>query len=82
MDVAKEIEDYIAAELVFGDSKDSLSRDDDLLAQGIIDSMGVVKLVGFLEERFSIQVSDMDIVPEYFRDINSLASLVEGKLQK
>jgi len=53
---------------------------DNLLAQGIVDSLAIVKLILFLEERFPIRVTDEDIVPEHFRDIESLSRFVQSKL--
>ena len=53
---------------------------DNLLAQGIVDSLAIVKLMLFLEERFPIRISDEDIVPENFRDIESLSRFVQSKL--
>jgi acyl carrier protein len=53
---------------------------DNLLAQGVVDSLAIVKLMLFLEERFPIRISDEDIVPENFRDIESLSRFVQSKL--
>lgn len=53
---------------------------DNLLAQGVVDSLAIVKLTHVLEERFPIEVTDEDIVPENFRDIESLSRFVEAKL--
>lgn len=54
---------------------------DNLLAQGIVDSLAIVKLTLCLEERFPIRVTDEDIVPENFRDIESLSRFVQSKLR-
>lgn len=54
---------------------------DNLLAQGVVDSLAIVKLMLFLEERFPIRISDEDVVPENFRDIESLSRFVQSKLR-
>lgn len=54
---------------------------DNLLAQGVVDSLAIVKLILFLQERFPIRISDEDIVPENFRDIESLSRFVQSKLR-
>ena len=54
---------------------------DNLLAQGVVDSLAIVKLMAFLEQRFPIRITDEDIVPENFRDIESLSRLVQSKLR-
>jgi acyl carrier protein len=50
-----------------------------LLENGIIDSLGVLDLVSFMENTFAITVSDEDLLPENFRTIERLAQFVEGK---
>ncbi len=54
---------------------------DNLLAQGVVDSLAIVKLMLFLEQRFPIRISDEDVVPENFRDIESLSRFVQSKLR-
>lgn len=54
---------------------------DNLLAQGVVDSLAIVKLILFLEERFPIRIGDEDIVPENFRSIESLSRFVQSKLR-
>jgi acyl carrier protein len=54
-----------------------LSRDDDLLRTGIIDSLGVTELIAFLEERYRIDVRPEDVVPENFRTLGSIIAFAE-----
>lgn len=51
-----------------------------LLESGVLDSMGVLDVVAFLEKEYSISVSDDDLVPEYFQTIECLATFVELKI--
>ncbi len=60
--------------------KKSLTPDEDLLEQGIVDSLGLMKLIAYMEETFRIKISDEDIIPENFKSLNSMASLVEKRL--
>jgi acyl carrier protein len=50
-----------------------------LLASGIVDSLGMLDLVSFLEESFAIQLLDDELTPENFANIGTLASFVEQK---
>ncbi len=56
-----------------------LSKHDALLENGIIDSLGVLDLVSFLEEAFAISVFDEELLPENFQTIERLTSFVESK---
>jgi len=60
--------------------KRGVSVADSLLEQGIIDSMGVLELVTFIEERFSITLNDDEMVADHFESIQAMAQLVHRKL--
>ena len=57
----------------------ALGDDDHLLANGILDSLGVLDLVGYLEQEFGIAVSDDDLLPEHFETLRRLTAFVEEK---
>ncbi len=48
-----------------------------LLKAGIIDSFDIVNIVSALEERFAIDISSEEIVPENFSSVESMATMVE-----
>ena len=50
---------------------------DDFFAKGMLDSFDLTVLVSSLEERFAITVDGADIVPENFRNIDAIASLLK-----
>jgi acyl carrier protein len=52
---------------------------DPLLENGIVDSLGVLDVVGFIEQAFSLTVSDDELVPENFATIERLSEFVESK---
>jgi acyl carrier protein len=56
----------------FGDS-------DGLLESGILDSLGVLDLVTFLEQKFSIGVADDELTPDNFQSIDKLSAFVQRK---
>lgn len=77
METQEAICDFLVREIAT--DRDSLSPDENLLSQGVIDSMGIVKLVAFLESSFRIQVKDTEVVPEHFESIRALCEFVEKK---
>ena len=76
MEIKNELEQFILNELMASDEKKSIEPDEDLLMQGIVDSMGVLKLSAFIEEKFSVKVTDIDMVPENFQSLESLTQFV------
>lgn len=79
MSVAAELEDFIVDEIALGRGIESIAADDDLLAGGVIDSLGVTQLVAFLEERFAIRVTDDELVPANFQTLARLEAFVARK---
>jgi acyl carrier protein len=67
---------YVKEELLRGRGE-KLTPEDDLLSQGIIDSLGILQLVGFIEDRFGMQVPDEDVVYENFHSMKALAAYLD-----
>ena len=80
MDVVEKIKDFICSELAFDIHKESIAADSDLLSKGIIDSMGIMQLVPFLEENFGVSIKPEDVIPENFQSLNSLKLFLDRKL--
>ena len=80
MDLNREIRKFIEDNFILSDGK-SLSDEDSLLENGIIDSTGVLELVAFVEEKFQITVEDEELVPENLDSIINIASFIQRKLK-
>ncbi len=79
MDVSKDkIKSFIVENFLFGND-DGLENDTSFLEEGIIDSTGVLELITFLEEEFSIVVDDDELVPENLDSIDNVAAFVIRK---
>lgn len=79
MSDAVEIERFIVSEIATGRGIDSVAHDHDLLAGEIIDSLGIMELISFLEGKYAIKVDDDDIEPENFRSVDSIVEFVARK---
>jgi acyl carrier protein len=79
--VQAQIRSFVVSDLALRGDGQALSIDDDLLSGGIVDSMGVMQLVGFVEDRFGVPLADGDIVAENFRSVRALADLVLARAQ-
>jgi acyl carrier protein len=53
-----------------------------LFDEGIFDSMGLLNLISFLEEDFSVKVDDSELDATNFGSINAIVSFLEKKLKK
>lgn len=54
-------------------------NDAQLIENGLLDSLGVLDVVTFLEEEFHISVDDEDLTPENFQSVNTMSEFVRQK---
>jgi acyl carrier protein len=77
MSTQDELIDYISAEIAY-DRATALTADEPLL-DGALDSTDVLRLVVHVEERYGVRIEDVDLVPENFATVATLARLVRAK---
>jgi acyl carrier protein len=78
--VEADLRAYVIETFLFGQGGEDISRDDSLLELGIVDSTGVLEIVAYLDEKWSITVEDEELVPENFDSLGRLAAFVEKKM--
>ena len=58
---------------------DGFADDESFLKSGIIDSLGMMDLVAFLEKEFGVSVTNAELVPENLDSLANLCAFVERK---
>lgn len=79
MGINETIRSFIMTEILAEQGQIVLADTDPLIDSGIIDSLGIMALMGFLEEKFSIRISGDDLVPENFESVTKISVLVAHK---
>jgi len=77
--ISEDLKKVLLTDIAVDSGKKSLGPDEDLLGQGILDSMGIMKLIVYIEETFGIKIEDEEIIPENFQTLNSLIAFVGKK---
>jgi acyl carrier protein len=77
--VREDIRSYILSNFLFTDDASQLNDTDSFRDGKVIDSMGMVELIHFLEEEFKIKVLDEDMVPEKLDSVDRLVTFVRSK---
>jgi len=80
MSVETEIREYLNQYLLFSDDAFEYDDDDSFLENGIVDSVAVMELALFVEEKYNIVVDDHEITPDNFDSVNKLARYVRSRL--
>ena len=78
--IATEVRRFVIENFLFGDDAD-LSDSDSFLEAAIIDSTGVLELVGFIETHYGVVVQDEELVPANLDSVEQVARFVDRKLQ-
>ena len=68
------INDYISREIVQDPAVLPLSNDTSLLRGGILDSLSLLRLVVFLQDRFQLTVDETDLLPENFDSVDAICA--------
>jgi len=77
VDIEKTIKDYITTEILHEKVVSKLKKEERLLEKGIIDSVGLLHLITFIEEQFNIQVPDEEVIPDNFETLNSIVDFIK-----
>ena len=79
MEIKKVIREFFIQELSDNGFHEGVQDNQSLIDAGIIDSLGVLKLLAFLDETFGIIPLEEELNPETFSSINSICDFVERK---
>ena len=71
---------FIAENLLYSDDGFAYSDDASFLEEGIINSLGVIELVLFVEQQCGVPVDDQDVTPENFNSITRLTNYMLRKM--
>ena len=73
------IRTFVVENFLFGNNE-NLEDNTSFLDEGVIDSTGVLELVGFIEEEFAITVEDEELIPENLDSINNVTAYLQSKI--
>lgn len=76
----QEIRQFVISNFLFGVDDGTLTSEESFLENGIVDSTGVLELVGFLEQTYQIKVRDQELVPDNLDSLRKVSAFVQRKL--
>ena len=82
MDDMQKIKQFIVDEFMPDVPVEDLDADFDLLTGGVVDSLGLLKVVAWLEAEYDIGVDDSQLGPESFRTVRAIHEYVEQETAK
>jgi len=79
MSTQETLRGFIVEELHPEATAPELTDDYPLLKSGVIDSIGIYQIVGFVESEFGVEIADEELVEDNFGTIGALAAMVDAK---
>jgi len=73
------IREFIAANLLYSAEGFTYADDVSFMQEGIIDSLGVVELVAFVQKQFGVIADQQEVAPDNFDSVAKLAAFVRRK---
>ena len=77
--INEELRQYVLAEFLPGEKSSNLHDDTPLRTSGIVDSVGTLQMVSFIEERFGIEVNAHEAGIENFDRIQDIVAFIQRK---
>jgi acyl carrier protein len=71
---------YFAREGIARQGAGSVAPDTDIIGQGLVDSLGIFKLIAFVEETFAVTIEPDEVLLENFQTPRKLRNLIVAKL--
>ena len=69
--------DFVRDQLV-GDDVEQIGLEDNLLLAGLIDSVGIVRLIAHVSAELRVTIPPGDLIPDNFRTIRIMAAYLHG----
>jgi acyl carrier protein len=77
--VKDQVRQFVTEELAAAKGVTVVSDDESLIENGVVDSLGIFRLVTFLEENFGVKIGDEEISAENLQSVNMIEQLVLSK---
>lgn len=80
-DVKESVKTFILEEFLPGENPDELTDSVELMTAGILDSVAILKLVAFLEDRYKVTFDPHELDKQHMNTLDSIAQLVSKKMK-
>jgi len=79
--IDRDIRGFLAENFILDNGGADLNADESLTQSGVLDSMGVLELIMFIEQQFGVTIPDEDTLPENLDSVSRIVRYVGGRLE-
>jgi acyl carrier protein len=80
MQVEQEVRQFVVDNFLFGKDGDTFSNGDSFLERGIINSLGILALISFVEKQYAFHILDEEVTTDNWDSVDRIAGFVNCKL--
>lgn len=77
--IKEKIRSFIVETFLLGDDTTVFTDENSFLENGIVDSTGILELISFVEETYSISIEEEEMVPDNLDSLNNLSEFILKK---
>lgn len=78
--ISQKVRNFLFEHYLFGYNENTFCNDFSFLDYGVLDSLGILELITFIENEFGITVSDAEILPENMDSVDCVSRFVMKKM--
>ncbi len=78
-EIQKQVRNFIIENLLLGEEESEFLDTQSFLESGLIDSTGILEIIGFLEEQYAITIEDEEMVPENLDSVERIVSFLQTR---
>ena len=79
-ELTQRVTQYIMTDVAAAPPETPPAPDFPIIEGGLVDSLGLFKIIAFAEEEFQVRIAPEEIVFENFSTINAIVGLIQSKL--
>ena len=82
MSTARELQEHITASYLPDVDPGELDRDLDLLDTGVVDSLGVLRLIAWIDQRYGLGLGNAEVTLDDFRTVSAISDLIDRERER
>jgi acyl carrier protein len=79
--VEEKLTDFISEVFLTGNRNTSITPQTSLLETRVVDSLGILEIIEFMEQEFGITVEESDMIPENLDSIDKMTRFIKVKAE-
>ncbi|MCP5021224.1 MAG: acyl carrier protein [bacterium] len=77
--ISASVREFIVDNFLLGEDDDDFTNNRSFLESGLIDSMGILELISFVEDTYEVEIADDELVPENLDSVDRVTKFIQSK---